>query len=368
MLGNHEFESGKADEVQKILNDGGILLLDGDACEVEGIGFAGVKGFAGGFGERVLAPWGEAIMKQFVHEAVEEALKLESALAKLRTYAPHRVDALFTDCRHRDGRTAGNLSFLRIQPAGRTAQSLFRDRCLSRARASWRPEGKTKTGVPVYNVAMKLLEYSFPGQPPYRILNLPRGDGSSKRKVGSLCKPRLNRKRTTSSTAMCLETLRHAEIPFLISGGFALQHFTGIVRETKDLDFFVLGKDIHRALEALAEAGYPTELTFSHWLGKAYDTEAEYVDLIFSSGNGLCKVTQTWFERAVPSEVFDMPVLLCAPEEMIWQKAFIMERERYDGADIAHLLLTQSETLRLGAVARLVRPALAGAFESSDLV
>ena len=143
-----------------------------------------------------------------------------------------------------------------------------------------------------------------------------------------------------------LETLRHAEIPFLISGGFALQRFTGILREVRDLDIFVLEKDIHPALEALGHAGYPTELTFSHWLGKVYDqTRTEYVDLIFSSGNGLCKVTQSWFERAVPSEVFDMPVFLCAPEEMIWQKAFIMERERYDGADIAHLILAQSETL-----------------------
>jgi hypothetical protein len=143
-----------------------------------------------------------------------------------------------------------------------------------------------------------------------------------------------------------LETLRRAEIPFLISGGFALQRFTGIVREVRDLDIFVLEKDIHPALEALSQAGYPTELTFSHWLGKVYDkTDTEYVDLIFSSGNGLCKVTQTWFERAVPSEVFDMPVLLCAPEEMIWQKAFIMERERYDGADVAHLILSQGETL-----------------------
>ena len=143
-----------------------------------------------------------------------------------------------------------------------------------------------------------------------------------------------------------LETLRRAEIPFLISGGFALQHFTGIVREVKDLDIFVLEKDIRSALKALAVAGYPTELTFSHWLGKVYDyTQTEYVDLIFSSGNGLCKVTETWFERAVPSEVFDMPVFLCAPEEMIWQKAFIMERERYDGADVAHLVLSQAETL-----------------------
>jgi hypothetical protein len=154
-----------------------------------------------------------------------------------------------------------------------------------------------------------------------------------------------------------LETLRCAEIPFLISGGFALQHFTGIVREVRDLDIFVLEKDIHASLGALSHAGYRTELTFSHWLGKVYDqTGSEYVDLIFSSGNGLCKVTQRWFERSVPSEVFDMPVFLCAPEEMIWQKAFIMERERYDGADIAHLILAQGETLDWERLIRLFDP------------
>jgi calcineurin-like phosphoesterase family protein len=143
-----------------------------------------------------------------------------------------------------------------------------------------------------------------------------------------------------------LGILRAAEIPFLISGGFALEHFTGIAREIKDLDLFVLEKDISSALQALKKAGYRAELTFSHWLGKVYDSsETEYVDLIFSSGNGLCKVDAAWFQRAIASNIFEMAVFLCPPEEMIWQKAFIMERERYDGADVAHLIHGQSHTL-----------------------
>lgn len=85
VFGNHEFESGKADQVEKILTRGGITVLDGGACEIKGIGFAGIKGFCGGFGERVLEPWGESVIKRFVREAVDEALKLESALARLRT-------------------------------------------------------------------------------------------------------------------------------------------------------------------------------------------------------------------------------------------------------------------------------------------
>ncbi len=85
VLGNHDLESGKAGEVRQILEDAGLTVLDGDACELQGIGIAGVKGFGGGFGRHALGPWGETIIKQFVHEAVDEALKLEAALARLRT-------------------------------------------------------------------------------------------------------------------------------------------------------------------------------------------------------------------------------------------------------------------------------------------
>src|SRR5215813_543213 len=85
VLGNHDVESGKAAEVSAILAEAGLHVLDGDACELLGIGIAGVKGFGGGFGKRALGPWGETIIKQFVREAVDEALKLEAALARLRT-------------------------------------------------------------------------------------------------------------------------------------------------------------------------------------------------------------------------------------------------------------------------------------------
>src|SRR5258708_36094696 len=85
VLGNHDLESGKDGEVRQILVDAGVVILDGDACEMHGIGIAGVKGFGGGFGQRALGPWGETIIKQFVREAVDEALKLEAALARLRT-------------------------------------------------------------------------------------------------------------------------------------------------------------------------------------------------------------------------------------------------------------------------------------------
>src|SRR5918995_1051238 len=85
VLGNHDYESGHQDEIGKILSDAGVTVLDGEATEVHGVGFAGVKGFAGGFGRGALGPWGEQTIKHFVQEAVDESLKLETALARLRT-------------------------------------------------------------------------------------------------------------------------------------------------------------------------------------------------------------------------------------------------------------------------------------------
>src|SRR4029453_15404224 len=85
VLGNHDYEAGQQDEICRIMKDAGVVTLDGGTTEILGIGFAGIKGFAGGFGRRALGPWGEDIIKRFVHEAVAEALKLETALARLRT-------------------------------------------------------------------------------------------------------------------------------------------------------------------------------------------------------------------------------------------------------------------------------------------
>ncbi|HEX9787036.1 MAG TPA: nucleotidyltransferase [Candidatus Binatia bacterium] len=143
-----------------------------------------------------------------------------------------------------------------------------------------------------------------------------------------------------------LDVLDEAKIPILIGGAFAQEYFTGISRDTKDLDLFILESDVRRALDALQRAGYRPEIKFSHWLAKAYDKDGiEFVDIIFNSGNGLCKVDRTWFEHAPAGEMFGKPARYCPVEESIWQKAFIMERERYDGADIAHLLRAQGDKL-----------------------
>jgi hypothetical protein len=135
-----------------------------------------------------------------------------------------------------------------------------------------------------------------------------------------------------------MATLNEHELPFLVAGAYALRHHTGISRQTKDLDLFVKRDDIERVLDTLREAGFRTELTFTHWLGKVYDDKsAEFIDVIFSSGNGVATVDDEYFDHAPHGSCFDVPIRWCPVEEMIWSKAFVMERERFDGADVAHL-------------------------------
>src|SRR5437763_8571016 len=131
--------------------------------------------------------------------------------------------------------------------------------------------------------------------------------------------------------------LHSAEVPFLIGGVYIVEVCGGVSRSTKDFDLYVRPNHVRAALRALARAGYKTELTFPHWLAKA-TYEGDILDLIFRAGNGLCEVDDSWFDRALDDELLGVPVKLCAPEEMIWMKAYIMERERFDGADIAHIL------------------------------
>jgi hypothetical protein len=141
-----------------------------------------------------------------------------------------------------------------------------------------------------------------------------------------------------------LRTLEAARVPFLVGGAYALGHYTGIVRHTKDLDIFVRPGDCKRTLAALADAGYRTEFTFPHWLAKAFKGE-DFVDVIFCSGNGFCAVDDGWFIHAINGKVLGMNLSLCPAEEMIWQKAYIMERERFDGADINHLIRSRANEL-----------------------
>jgi hypothetical protein len=134
-----------------------------------------------------------------------------------------------------------------------------------------------------------------------------------------------------------LVVLDASRVPFLIGGMYALERLAGIARRTKDLDVFVRPGDFERALQALAAGGFETHVVFRHWLGKAIRA-GEAIDVIFSSGNAVAEVDDEWFAHAIPDELLGIPIRLCPPEETIWSKAYVMERERFDGADIAHLL------------------------------
>jgi Icc-related predicted phosphoesterase len=179
VLGNHDVESGKGDEIRQILTDAGVVVLDGDAYETHGIGIAGIKGFGGGFGPRALGPWGEGIIKQFVREAVDEALKLEAALARLRTrhmlaivhYSPIQQTV--------EGEPLEIYPFLgssRLEePLNRYPVSLVVHGHAHRGQL----QGATASGVPVYNVSMPLLIRSFSDRPPFRLFDVPAGDAAA---------------------------------------------------------------------------------------------------------------------------------------------------------------------------------------------
>jgi Icc-related predicted phosphoesterase len=175
VLGNHDFEAGKQDQLTQILSDAGVRVLDGDAQEVHGIGFAGVKGFGGGFGDHMLQSWGEPGIKEFVNEAVHEALKLEAALARLRT--PHRIALLHY---------APIAETVRGEPpelfpflgSGRLEEPIDRYKVTAVFHGHAHHgalQGRTRGGVPVFNVALPVLQRAFPDRPAVHVLELPVG-------------------------------------------------------------------------------------------------------------------------------------------------------------------------------------------------
>ncbi|WP_422096593.1 metallophosphoesterase family protein [Variovorax sp.] len=174
VLGNHDFESGTPEVVNEALTRIGVRMLDGSACEIEGVGIAGVKGFAGGFGRASLGAWGEPAIKMFVQEALNEAMKLESALAKLRTrrriamlhYAPI-VGTV-------QGEPSEIFAFL---GSSRLEEPLLRypiDAVFHGHAHRGTLEGRTINGTPVYNVAKPLLQRSRPDVPPFHLYEVPR--------------------------------------------------------------------------------------------------------------------------------------------------------------------------------------------------
>jgi hypothetical protein len=143
--------------------------------------------------------------------------------------------------------------------------------------------------------------------------------------------------RTLGFYRSALEARNAAGVPYLVAGAYAFARFTGIERHTKDFDIFVRQEDEALAHRVLSGLGCEIEHFSPHWLSKA-TCGADFIDIIHSSGNAVAEVDERWIAHAVEDEVLGVPVRLCPVEEMIWSKAFIMERERFDGADVAHLL------------------------------
>lgn len=172
VLGNHDYESGKQEDIRRIFSDAGMRVLDGTTCEIYGIGFAGVKGFAGGFGRVALQPWGEDAIKHFVQEAVSEAAKLESALAGLHTaqtvvllhYSPIRTTVV-----------GENIEIFPFLGSSRLEEPINRYKPVAVFHGhahGGNPEGRTGEGVPVYNASQPVLRRAFPEKPPFRLVEV----------------------------------------------------------------------------------------------------------------------------------------------------------------------------------------------------
>ena len=149
---------------------------------------------------------------------------------------------------------------------------------------------------------------------------------------------------TTEFYRRALRVLVDAQVPFLVGGAFAHACFTGIRRWTKDLDLFIRRDDYERVASLAQAEGWRPDLTYPHWLAKVHAGE-DFIDLIFNTGNGLMPVDERWFRNNVQAQVLGVPVRIANMEDGLLSKCFIMERERYDGADIAHVLQACAEKL-----------------------
>jgi hypothetical protein len=141
-----------------------------------------------------------------------------------------------------------------------------------------------------------------------------------------------------------LGLLRDSQIPFLVAGTFAVNCYTGINRATKDLDIFCKAGDFPRILLHFREHGFDTITVDERWLAKVKRNGC-FFDVIFSSTAAVVTITDLWFHESHPAQIYDVQVQLTPPTEMIWSKALLQNRHRYDGADIAHVILRQGERI-----------------------
>lgn len=156
--------------------------------------------------------------------------------------------------------------------------------------------------------------------------------------VDAKAEPTLAHPEAEGFYAEALRSLTSSGIPFLLAGTYAVSAYTGIVRETKDLDIFCKAGDWPRILAYFQEQGYRVEIEDERWLGKVFKDD-HFFDVIFASPSGSTPVTEAWLEHARQTEAFGLPIRIVGPTELVFSKSFIKLRHRYDGADVAHVLL-----------------------------
>lgn len=151
-------------------------------------------------------------------------------------------------------------------------------------------------------------------------------------------------KQAESFYAELIDLFLIKDAPFMVGGTYAFACYTGIHRPTKDVDFFCTADDYPKLLQICSNAGYSTELLDKHWIAKVHKSSST-ADIIFAERNGLYKVDSSWLQRAGSGEVLERKVKLMPVEDMLRSKAYIQSRNRFDGADVVHLILRHGKTM-----------------------
>ena len=144
-----------------------------------------------------------------------------------------------------------------------------------------------------------------------------------------------------------LQLMAESRIPFLVSGTFALASYTGIDRPTKDVDVFAKAGDALKLLHYFKEHGFDVEIVDERWLSRITRGEL-FVDIITNMPTVTTHVTDEWFEGAPTSELFGAKVRLVPPTQFIWSKIFVQDHHRFDGADVAHMILKKHDQINWG--------------------
>lgn len=153
-----------------------------------------------------------------------------------------------------------------------------------------------------------------------------------------------------------LQHLEHSGIPFLIGGAFGVFHYSGVFRNTKDLDVYCKPQDYPNLLRYFSDQGFQTQLTDVRWLAKVYGKNGAFIDIIFDTVNNMGKVADTWFDEAQVVSIFEQQVKVISAEELVRGKLYVQNRERFDGADINHIWLRYGRKMNWDKLLELVEP------------